>query len=159
METYTPNESRKEYKEILITGEGAMQSKMYLENLTDELCKRLLKDSIHCHYTYLGDPHKMDIEQAYEKAKAGQYDAVLRMVPRKEKEIIHVYENRYSYNGNMVGNEHVNEFDLTLKDNTGTLVWKGSLRTDIDPVARNIYKGITIRVIAELAENLIVPAN
>lgn len=164
LDTYKKNETPKEYKEILITGEGGMQSKMYLQNLTNELSKQLLKKNIQCHYVYLGDPRKINTNEAFERAKAGQHDAVIRMIPRVTEEITHKYipynaapnasmntETRYL-------NEHINDFNLTLKEKTDVIIWEGHLKTDIDPVAKNIYKGISTKMLAVLAENLIVPA-
>jgi hypothetical protein len=144
MDTHKKNETLKEYREILITGEGGLQSKMYLQNLTDELNKQLSKSNIHSHYVYLGDSRKLDTDQVFEKAKAGQYDAVIRILP-KFSDYQHV-------------NEHFNAFDLTLKEKTDTVIWQASLKTDIDPIAKNIYKGISNKVMDVLAENLIIPA-
>jgi hypothetical protein len=163
LETYKKNETLKEYKEILITGEGGMQSKMYLQNLTNELGKQLLKKNIQCHYVYLGDPRKVNTNEAFESAKAGQYDAVIRMIPQVTEEITHKYiPYNAAPNASVIDtrylNEHINDFNLTLKEKTDVIIWEGRLKTDIDPVAKNIYKGISKRVLAVLAENLIVPA-
>jgi hypothetical protein len=166
LDTYKKNETIKEYKEILITGEGGMQAKMYLQNLTDELNRQLAKSNIHSHYAYLGDSRKLDTDEAFEKAKAGQYDAVMRIVPRVTKEVVYRQNTSYDpYNGNVSHdfadykhvNEHINEFDLTLKEKTDAVIWQASLKTDIDPIAKNIYKGISDKVIDVLTENLIVP--
>jgi len=54
-------------------------------------------------------------------------------------------------------NEHINEFDLTLQEKTDVVIWQASLKTDIDPIAKNIYRGISDKVIDVLTENLIVP--
>jgi hypothetical protein len=165
VETYKKNETLKAYKEILITGEGGMQAKMYLQNLTDQLNKELAKNNIQSHYIYLGDSRKLDTDEAFEKAKAGQYDAVLRMVPRVTNEIVYKNSGYDPYNQNVSKdfgeakhlNEHINEFDLILKEKTGDVIWQASLKTDIDPVARNIYKGISDKVMSVLTENMIVP--
>ena len=168
LDTYKNNETVKAYKEIVITGEGGMQSKMYLQNLTDELSKQLAKRNIRIHYIYLGDYRKLDTDEAFEKVKAGQYEALLRMVPRAADETLHkrTYDS-YDRNNNNVGhnilapkyvNEHLNDFDLTLKEKSGVIIWEGHLKTDVDPVARNIYKGISDKVVSVLVENLIIPA-
>jgi hypothetical protein len=164
LDTYKKNEIPKEYKEILITGEGGMQSKMYLQNLTNELSKQLLKRNIQCHYVYLGDQRKLNTDEAFARAIAGQYDAVIRMVPGATEEVTHKY-NPYNSAPNAslnidtrYINEHINDFDLSLKEKTGTVIWEGRLKTDIDPVARNVYKGISDKVLAVLTENLIIPA-
>jgi len=166
LDTYKKNETVKAYKEILITGEGGMQAKMYLENLTDELSRQLAKSSIQTHYIYLGDSRKLDTDKAFERASAGQYDAVMRFVPRAAKEVVYRQTGSYDPYNNGVShdfadykhvNEHINEFDLTLQEKTDVVIWQASLKTDIDPIAKNIYRGISDKVIDVLTENLIVP--
>ncbi|SFF11024.1 hypothetical protein SAMN05518672_11715 [Chitinophaga sp. CF118] len=166
LETYKKNETVKQYKQLLITGEGGMQAKMYLNNLANELTEKLKEKNIQCHYEYLGDFHKVDTEEAFQRAKSGQYDAILRIVPYVSEETMQKYVPTQDplYPGVAINadpkyvNFLTNDFDLTLQENTGTVVWQGRLKTNIDPLARNIYKKIGVKIIQEFTKNLIIPA-
>jgi len=127
LETYRKNDSTKTYKQILITGEGNMQSKMYLQNISAELTEALKEKNIECHYEYLGDNHKVDVEAAYEKAITGKYDVVLRAIPRSTDEAL--YQKNSSYRDPVTG---IATYDPTPIHQNGALRLKTLLTNDFD---------------------------
>lgn len=180
LDTYKKNEDVKQYKDILITGEGNMQARMYLKNLTDILTAKLKKKNIICRYEFLGDYHKIDTDEVFKTVKAGQYDAIIRMLPRKLEEKEYEIQSGGG-SGTTPGiaipgggttpsmtttTPHqttrliyiLNDFDLTLWDKTGAVVWEGRLKTEIDPVAKALYRKIGVKMMSTFTENKIVPA-
>jgi hypothetical protein len=171
LETYKKNDSTKSYKQIFVTGEGNMQSKMYLQNISSELTEALKEKNIECRYEFLGDNHKVDVEEAYARAKAGQYDVILRAIPRSTDESLHTQTitsmdpntgsiNRYQQRPGEGKTKSIltNDFDFVLTEKSGAIVWQGRLKTDIDPTARNVYRKIASKLLDELEENKIIPA-
>lgn len=167
LQTLKANNTDKAYKEILITGEGNMQAKMYLQNVSAELVEALKEMNIHCRYEYLGDRYKVDTEDAYAHARSEQYDAVLRMVPRSTEESLVAINNAFADDATKriaisradLGLRSIlrNDFDFVLREKSDSVIWEGRLKTDIDPTARNVYKKIASKMITELSHNKIVP--
>ena len=166
MNTTKSNEVVKQYKTLLITGEGNMQAKMYFQNVNDKLVTALAKKNIQAHYEYLGDYNKINTENALKRLNSSQYDAVIRMMPKE------LAEKRYMINQNgalLRGNKMfkspkkwsatrlVNDIDIAIIENPENIIWQANLRTFIKPTSRTIYYEIRDKLITTMAENNIIP--
>jgi hypothetical protein len=166
VQTYKINEADKQYKKILIAGEGNIQGRMYLQNVTDELIKALAKKKINCDYKYLGDYRKIDTDEAFSAVDKSQYDAVIRFKPRKLEEELYVYDktgpNPYDdFNllapANGMTAVTINDFDLSLTETNNT-IWEGRVKTSIVASKANAYRKISSMITKELTKNKIIPA-
>lgn len=171
-------DSVKHYRKILIVGEGGMQARMYMDNLSAELIKELKSQNIECKYEYLGDHHKTDTDIALEKAKAWPHDAVLRFSPLATFERVRTanYNNNSTdvgvnnmsttgmvgkTSGAVIGNTMlqqylVNDFDITLAENSET-VWAAQLHSVIEFGKITVYKRIRKVILDDMEKQNVLP--
>lgn len=147
-------DSVKHYHKILIVGEGGMQARMYMDNLSAELIKELKSQNIECKYEYLGDHHKTDTDIALEKAKAWPHDAVLRFSPLATFESVRTttYNNASSLQQQFL----VNDFDILLAENSET-VWSAQLHTIIEFGKITVYKRIRKVILDDMEKQNVLP--
>ncbi len=171
-------DSVKHYHKILIVGEGGMQARMYMDNLSAELIKELKTQHIECKYEYLGDHHKVDTDVALEKAKTWSHDAILRFTPlatfervrstdvspgSTETGINNMGASRVvgKTSGSVVGNTMlqqylVNDFDIVLAENSEA-IWSAKLHTIIEFGKITVYKRIRQVILNNMEKQNVLP--
>lgn len=161
-------DSARHYQRILIVGEGGMQSRMFLDFLSEELIKDLKDQDIVCKYEYLGDPHKTNTEESLKKAVSWEHDAILRFYPLATFESVNVVQTQTPY-GPPVYNSRgasttpparagyslssqqylVNDFDIVLNENKET-IWSAKLYSAIEFGRNTVYKRIRKMILSDM---------
>ncbi|PSL35516.1 hypothetical protein [Chitinophaga ginsengisoli] len=159
-------DSVKHYQKILIVGEGGMQARMYMDNLSAELIKALKSQNIECKYEYLGDQHKVDTDITLKKAASWPHDAVLRFSPLTAFERSQVHVNNAPVMGSN-GTSYVpvtsemqqflvNDFDITLNEGTET-IWSARLLTVIEFGKLTVYRRIRKVILDDMEKQNVLP--
>lgn len=157
-------DSVKHYQKILIVGEGGLQARMYMDNLTTELIKALKTRHIECKYEYLGDVNKVNTDEALKKALAWPHDAVLRFFPVSTSEKARVRATSvapmagggYIPSGMGIQQFLVNDFDITLNEGSET-VWSAQLFTSIEFGKITVYRRIRKVILDDMARQNVLP--
>ncbi|SHM47258.1 hypothetical protein [Chitinophaga sp. CF418] len=149
-------DSVKHYQKILIVGEGGMQARMYMDNLSVELIKELKSQNIECKYEYLGDHHKVDTDLALKKAEAWPHDAVLRFSPLTAFERDAARLNNFEPVTSNIQQFLVNDFDITLNEGTET-IWSARLQTTIEFGKLTVYKRIRKVILDDMEKQNVLP--
>lgn len=154
-------DSARHYQRILITGEGSMQSRMFLDFLSDELIKDLKKQNIECKYEYLGNPNNTDIEESFKKAETWQHDAILRFSPLNaaDKQVITKlsYGSSFNQGYSQVSRQYlVSNFTIVLNDDKET-IWSARLYSAIEFGKNTVYKRIRKMIISDMEKKNVLP--
>ena|GEM_PF-3169920 len=166
--TIKSNDVVKQYKSLLITGQGNMQARMYMDNVSAQLIEGLKKKNIECHYEFLGDDTKTDTDEAFRKLNNGQYNAVLQLLP------VEFTERKRLINQNGVllrststfktpvkwsTTKLTNDLDLVITEKTDSIIiWQANLKTIINPTSKSTYREIRDQLFTTMEENKIIPA-
>lgn len=149
-------DSVRHYQRLLIVGEGGMQARMYMDNLSAELIKEFKSRHIECKYEYLGDHHKVDTDLILKKAEAWPHDAVLRFSPLTAFERDATRLNNFEPYTSNVQQFLVNDFDVTLNEGTRT-IWYARLETTIEFGKLTVYKRIRKVILDDLEKQNVLP--
>jgi hypothetical protein len=170
--TNHPNSLQKTYKTLLIVGEGDVASRYDIENMATAIRTKLEKANIQCHYEFLGNPLKVNIEENLKKMVVdNKYDAFLRISPQDAhlKQVNRLPTGPY-FTGTPAGNSvmhfddgRVNrlilEYWLELTEIPGQVVWAGTLTTNtIGMPTSALHATVSEKVVAALKENKLLPA-
>jgi len=154
-------DSARHYKRILIVGEGGMQSRMYLDNLSVEIIKELKKQQIECKYEYLGDRSKVNTEVALQKAKTWEHDAILKFYPfftdeqPTNTDVANPIYWRMGDPSKVVQQYMVSDYEITLNEPSGK-VWSAKLHSVVE-FGRPVYKRIRKLILNDLEkQNVLV---
>ncbi|SFF11046.1 hypothetical protein SAMN05518672_11716 [Chitinophaga sp. CF118] len=165
--TVKSNDVAKQYKSLLITGEGNMQARMYMDNVSSLLIEDLKKRNIECHYEYLGDDTKTDTDEAFRKLNNSSYNAVLQMMPielSEKKRLINQNGLLLRTTSNFKTpvkwstTRMTNDIDLIITEKSDSIiVWQANLKTIIKPTSKSIYREICDQVLTTMEQNKIIP--
>jgi len=159
---------KREFKKILIVSFGSVEVRLFCENLSEQLIKTLMSDSIKAEFKYLGK----DAVEGNKKFKAfviQNYDAIVTLIPKDSSlfRIDNTTRARQSSN-NVTG-----PLQLTTRSRDVTysqtfvihllepadqknMLWSASLSVAFDPGKMKIYKDIAKIILSSFRKSKLI---
>ncbi len=167
VETKT-NQTIKNYKKVLLAGIGSVETRLFLETLSEKLIKEFESRKVESNFFYLGD----DPKEANEQVKTllnNQYDAIIIFAPLDSAffSVLNYKSGTQSYTpgiGTIITSRtsrkiiyaqdlYVNLIEIVPQK---SLIWSVNLSLDFDPTKRRIYSQITKSFTKSLRNNKIL---
>jgi len=140
---------------VLIVGGGPVGSRVFMENLSEEMIQSFKKKGIECEYSYVGKPNSHIKLDTLINSK---YDSYIVFDP-KNIDYLNMTNPKYETSvGTAYGNQYVEEFLVSLYSNKPPeLIWQGKLSLDFDLANEEKYKKISQLIFKEFSNHKFIP--
>jgi hypothetical protein len=144
-----------------LVGTGLVASRIFLDNLSDEMLRSFKKKGIHSEFKYIGKiPRSASLE--WDSLKQAGYDSYL-VFRAADSSYLDMTNEKFTAFGPGImatkyGNQYKANYNITLYNGMKhEVLWEGELAVDFDIANSSRYKHIARLIFTELEKNNILP--
>ena len=159
---------KRDFKKILIVSFGSVEARSFCENLSEQLIKTLMADSIEVEFKYLGKDAAAGNKE-FKILAIQKYDAIISLVP-KDSASYWTNNNTTSTqsSNNAIGQmpmttrfrdvTYTQTFNIQLLEpvNQSKVLWSASLYVIFDPAKKKVYKEITKTILSSFRKSKLI---
>jgi hypothetical protein len=161
------NALQKDYKKILIIGDGPIEARIFLDELSDELIRHLSFDHIKAQYLFKGND-TLRAGVPINAFQAGDFDAIIFFFPKDSLHYFDIhYSQRYNFLSGFVDAPHYRTYKQSVtfeetfgiqlfeSDQRNISIWEATLKVDCDFGKKNRISVISNMIMSNLKKNKI----